>query len=114
VLRAEVNKFKIEPADDWRKKAVVVRRRAAYLFKRSTLEDLGDDVSDFRDNLSIALQALQLKEHQNTQSDIEEVNAIVKDIQARSVCNDLRQWLKAPNATVNFNVAVAKRHLSTG
>jgi hypothetical protein len=113
-LQAEVDKFKTEPADDWRKKAVVVGRRAAYPFKRSTLEDLGDDVSDFRDNLSIALQALQLKEHQNTQSDIEEVNGIVKDIQAQSVSAGLRQWLRAPDATVNFNVAVAKRHTSTG
>ncbi|EXJ88027.1 hypothetical protein A1O1_04954 [Capronia coronata CBS 617.96] len=114
VLQAEVDKFKNVPADDWRKKAVVVGRRAAYPFKRSTLEDLGDDVNDFRDNLSIALQALQLKEHQNTQGDIEEVNAIIKDIQARSVSADLRQWLRVPDATVNFNVAVAKRHPSTG
>ncbi|KAK5563056.1 hypothetical protein LTR43_011324, partial [Exophiala xenobiotica] len=113
-LQSEVHKFKKETTDDWRKKAVVVGRRAAYPFKRSTLEDLSDDVHDFQDNLSIALQALQLKEHQNTQSDIEEVNKIVKDIQARSGRADLRQWLKAPDATVNFNVAVAKRHKSTG
>jgi hypothetical protein len=113
-LQAEVNKFKNEPIDDWRKKAVVVGRRAAYPFKRSTLEDLGDDVGDFRDNLSIALQALQLKEHQNTQSDIKEINGIIKDIQARSVSAGLRQWLRAPDTTVNFNVAVAKRHTSTG
>ncbi|KIW97054.1 uncharacterized protein Z519_02446 [Cladophialophora bantiana CBS 173.52] len=113
-LQGEVDKFKNEPNNDWRKKVVSVGRRAAYPFKRSTLEDLGDDVSEFRGNLSIALQALQLKEHQNTQGDIEEVNAIVKDIQARSVSADLRQWLRAPDATVNFNVAVAKRHASTG
>ncbi|OAP62723.1 hypothetical protein AYL99_01950 [Fonsecaea erecta] len=113
-LEGEVGKFKNEPNSDWGKKAVVVGRRAAYPFKRSTLEDLGDDVNDFRDNLSIALQALQLKEHQNTQDDIEEVNTLVRAIQARSVSADLRQWLRAPDATVNFNVAVAKRHASTG
>jgi hypothetical protein len=114
VLQTEAKKFKKEPTDDWRKKAVVVGRRAAYPFKRSTLENLGNDVSNFRDNLSIALQALQLKEHQNTQGDIEEINAIVKDIQSRSASADLRQWLRAPDATVNFNIAVAKRHTSTG
>jgi hypothetical protein len=113
-LQAEVGKFKKEPADDWRRKAVVVGRRAAYPFKRSTLEDLGEDVSDFRANLSIALEALQLKEHQNTQSDIEEVNAIVENLQVRNASADLRQWLRAPDATVNFNIAVAKRHTSTG
>jgi hypothetical protein len=113
-LQGEVDMFKKEPTDDWRKKAVVLGRRAAYPFKRSTLEDLGEDVRDFQGNLSVALQALQLKEHQNTQSDIKEVNNIVKDIQARSVRAELRQWLKAPDVTVNFNVAVAKRHASTG
>ncbi|KAK5314358.1 hypothetical protein LTR93_010373 [Exophiala xenobiotica] len=113
-LQAEVGKFKKEPADDWRKKAVVVGRRAAYPFKRSTLEDLGDDVSVFRNNLSIALDALQLKEHKNTQSDIEEVNAIVKNLRVRNVSADLLQWLRAPDATVNFNIADAKRHPSTG
>ncbi|OAP56315.1 hypothetical protein AYL99_09494 [Fonsecaea erecta] len=113
-LQGEVDKFKKKPTDDWRKKAVVLGRRAAYPFKRSTLEDLSDDISDFKDNLSIAVQALQLKEHQNTQDDIEEVNAIVRDIQARSIHIDLRQWLKAPDATVNLNVVVAKRYASTG
>ncbi|KAK5045846.1 hypothetical protein LTR84_008939 [Exophiala bonariae] len=114
VLQTEVEKFKHEPAGNWKKTAVVVGRRAAYPFKRSTLEDLGDDVSDFRDNLSVALQALQLKEHHNTQGDIEEVNAVARDIQARSVSVDLRLWLRAPDATINFNIAAAKRHASTG
>ncbi|OQV11276.1 NACHT domain-containing protein, partial [Cladophialophora immunda] len=113
-LQNEVDKFKNEPTDNWRKKAIVLGRQAAYPFKRSTLGVLSDDVSEFRGNLSIALQALQLKEHQNTQDDIEEVNAVVKDIQARSVSVDLWRWLKAPDATINFNIAVAKRHVSTG
>ncbi|OAG39695.1 hypothetical protein AYO21_06163 [Fonsecaea monophora] len=113
-LQREVDKFKNEPNNDWKKKVVSVGRRAAYPFKRSTLEDLGDDVNEFRGNLLTALQALQLKEHQNTQGDIEEVNAIVKDIQARSVSAGLRKWLSAPDASVNFNAAVAKRHASTG
>lgn len=113
-LQDEVSKFKQEPKGDWRKRAVVVGRRAAYPFKRSTLEDLGDDVDTFRDNLSIALQALELKEHQNTQDEIQVVNTIVKSIQAYSVSADVRQWLRAPDATVDFNDACAKRHPGTG
>ncbi|RMZ88772.1 hypothetical protein DV736_g3997, partial [Chaetothyriales sp. CBS 134916] len=113
-LQDETAKFKKEPTDGWRKKAVVVGRRAAYPFKRSTLEDLGDDVNNFRDNLSLALQTLQLKEHQNTQNDIEAVNAIINNIRAQHVSDSLRQWLRAPDATVDFNDASAKRHESTG
>ena len=98
MLQEEAGNFKKEPTDDWRKRAVVVGRRAAYQFKRSTVEDLGDDVNDFRDNLSVALQALQLKEHQNTQNDIEAVNAIIKNIEAQNVSASLRVWLRAPDA----------------
>lgn len=36
-LQQEVDKFKNEPAGTWKKKAVVVGRRAAYLFKRLIL-----------------------------------------------------------------------------
>lgn len=113
-LQDEVAKFEKEPKDDWRHRVVVVGRRAAYPFKRSTLEDLGDEVETFRDNLSVALQALQLKEHQNTQSDIQLINTIVKDIQAQSINTELRQWLRAPDATIDFNLACAKRHAGTG
>lgn len=114
VLQGEVDKLKNEPTDDLRKKALVVGRRAAYPFKKSTLGELSDNVSDFRENLSIALQALQLKEHQNTQDDIAAVNRIVQNLQAQRVSANLRQWLRAPDATINFTAAVTKRHPSTG
>jgi ribosomal protein L18 len=113
-LQDESNKFKKEPADNWKEKAVIVGRRAAYPFKRSTVEDLGDDVNDFRDNLSVALQALQLKEHQNTQNDIGAVATIVKNLQAQTGSTDLRQWLSAPDATIDLNIASAKRYTGTG
>jgi ankyrin repeat domain-containing protein 50 len=113
-LQSVVDKFKKVPTDDWRNKLVAVKQRAAYPFKKSTIEKLGIDICDFTENLSIALNALQLKEHQNTQSDIEEIKVIVEDIRARSVRGDLWRWLHAPDATINLNIAVSKRHSSTG
>ncbi|RMZ81060.1 hypothetical protein DV738_g2376, partial [Chaetothyriales sp. CBS 135597] len=114
LLQDEVGKFKKEPTDSWKRKALVIGRKAAYPFRRSTFGDLEDNISDFRQNLSHALDALQLKEHQNTQDDIQDVSTIVKNIQAQTVSANLRQWLRAPDATVNLNDASSKRHAGTG
>lgn len=59
-----------------------VGRRAAYPFRKGTLAKLDEDDSAFNENLNIALQALHLKEHQNTQRDIEQVRDIIKNVQA--------------------------------
>lgn len=114
LLQDEVDKFKKQPVGDWKTRAIVVGRRAAYPFKRSTMEDLGDDVDSFRNNVSVVLQALQLKEHQNTQAGIEGLNAIVKNLQAYSISAGVRQWLQAPDATVDLNNVSVKRHTGTG
>ena len=113
-LQDKSREFQREPTDNWKKKAVVVGRRAAYPFQRSTLVKLGEDVDNFRDNLSIVLQALQLKEHRNTQNDIEAVKAIVQNVQAQNVSASVRHWMRAPDATINYNTACAKRHAGTG
>lgn len=77
-LQEEVQKFRKEPATDASTAIRAVGRRAAYPFRKGTLAKLDEDVGAFRENLSIALQALHLKEHQNTRNDIEEVKHIVK------------------------------------
>jgi len=113
-LQDEAQKFKKEPKDDWKKKIAAAGRRAAYPFRRSTLEKLDEDVDDFRDNLSLALQALQLKDHQNTLTDLEEVKKVVKNAQAQNVSASVRQWLNAADATIDLNIASAQRHPGTG
>lgn len=113
-LQDECQKFKKEPAADIKRILVVAGRRGAYPFRRSTFEKLHEDVNDFHHNLSIILQALDLKEHQNTQSDLEEIKQVVKSAQAQQVSTGVRQWLKAPDAAVDYNNASSKRHAQTG
>jgi hypothetical protein len=60
------------------------------------------------------LRALQLKEHQNTQDDIEEMKKIMKNAQAQHLAADLRHWLRASDATIDYNAACAKRYAGTG
>lgn len=85
----------------------VARRRAAYPFRESTLKKLDESVGEIRHNLSFALNVLQLKDNRNTQDDIDEVKVLL-------ISSNLRDWLKAPDATVDHNTACAKRYPDTG
>ena len=113
-LQAEVQKLQKEPVDTLMQTIRATGRRASYPFRQSTLKKLDEDVDEFRDNVSMALQALQLKEHQNTQDDIEEMKRILKTAQAQHLSATVHHWLRAPDATVDYNAACAKRHAGTG
>lgn len=113
-LRDEVRKLKKEPTDTLAKAVKAIGRQAAYPLRRSTLVKLDEDVGAFRDNLSMAMQVLQLKEHRNTQDVVEEMRTIMKNARAEHLATSVRDWLKAPDTTVDFNAACAKRHAGTG
>ena len=113
-LEEEVRKLQKEPSHTLIQTIRAVGRRAAYPFRQSTLKKLDEDVDEFRDNVSMALQALQLKEHQNTQDGIEEMKKIMMNTQAQHMAADVRHWLRAADATIDYNAASAKRHTGTG
>ena len=113
-LQAEVRKLQKEPPDTLIQAARATGRRAAYPSRQSTLKKLGEDVDEFRDNVSIALQALQLKEHQNIQDHIKEMKKIIANAQAQQVATDIRHLLRAAEATINYNAVCTKRHAGTG
>jgi ankyrin repeat domain-containing protein 50 len=113
-LENEVQKLKKEPADTWIKTVSAAGRRAAYPFRQSTLKKLEEDGDEFGHNLSVALEALQLKEHQNTQDDIADLKTILTNLQAYHLSTEVREWLKARDATIDYNAACAKRHAGTG
>ncbi|KAF7512590.1 hypothetical protein GJ744_000851 [Endocarpon pusillum] len=113
-LQDEAKKLGKASVDNFRNITVTAGRRAAYPFRRSTLQRLEEDITDFRDNLSTALQALQLRAHQDIQNDIKEVERIIRNAQAQQLTTSVRQWLRAPDATVDYNAACAKRQAGTG
>lgn len=113
-FQAEVRKLQKEPVDTLGQTIKAAGLRAAYPFRQSTLKKLDEDVNKFRDNVSMALQALQLKEHQNTQDGIEEMKKIMMNAQAQRVSTEVRHWLRAPDVTIDYNVAYGKRHAGTG
>ena len=89
-------------------------RRLAYPFRQSTLLKLDEEIDELRANLSTALDVLQLKDNQRMWDDITDMNVRLDLVRASQVSSDLRDWLKAPDAFYDHNVAVAKKHPGTG
>lgn len=92
----------------------VAGRRVTYPFRRSTLQKLDEDIGEIRGNLLLALEVLQLREHQRTQDDIVELKQLLELVRASQISSTIRDWLKAPDANINHNAACAKRHPGTG
>ncbi len=57
---------------------------------------------------------LRLKDTQRVQDDITQVKLLLDLVRAGQMSSDLRDWLKAPNATIDHNAACAKKHPGTG
>ncbi|CAG8079967.1 unnamed protein product [Penicillium nalgiovense] len=113
-LQSECEKFHKDPAAGLKDRVKIAGRRAAYPFRKSTLQKLEEDVSDIRENLSFALDVLQLKSQSQIQNGISEVKSLVERTNASQVSLIVRCWLMAPDASLNHNAACAKYHPSTG
>ena len=92
----------------------VAGRRATYPFRQSTLQKLDEDIGEVRSNLSTAIDVLQLKDSKKIQDDIADMKLLLELVRTRQISANIRDWLKAPDATVNHNVAFAKKHPGTG
>lgn len=92
----------------------VVGRRAAYPFRQSTLQKLDEAISEIRHNISLALDVLQLGDHQNTQDEIIQIRSLLEVVRASQVSSTIRDWLRAPDPAVDHNAACAKCYPGTG
>jgi hypothetical protein len=113
-LQSECEKFQKDSTASLKDRFKVAGRRAAYPFRKSTLQKLEEDVSDIRENLSVALDILQLKSQTQIQDSISEVKSLVERTNASQVSLEIRCWLTAPDASLNHNAACAKCHPGTG
>lgn len=113
-LQSQCDKFKDNSTSSIRAKALTAARKLAYPFRRTTLEELNDTVDEIAAHLSLALQSLQLKSIDRVQNDTEDTKRLLDLVRADQISSDIRNWLKAPDATVNYNEACKKRHGGTG
>jgi ankyrin repeat domain-containing protein 50 len=113
-LRTENNKFEKRTDNTVKGAALTAARRVAYPFRQSTLQKLDEDIDETLAHLSLALQALQQKEIANVQDDIEDIKILLELVRADQISLKIRDWLQAPDTSVELNKACKKRHPTTG
>ncbi|KAI0023788.1 ankyrin repeat-containing protein [Xylariomycetidae sp. FL0641] len=113
-LEAEASKFKEVSVSSIKTAIRTTARRVAYPFRRSTLEKLDEDVTDIIDRLDIALQILQQEVLDRIRDEVQDIQALLDLVSSSQRSSDLQNWLKAPDATINFNEACKKKHPGTG
>ncbi|KAJ5185641.1 NACHT nucleoside triphosphatase [Penicillium cf. griseofulvum] len=113
-LDTECQKFHKHLVAGFKGRILVAGRRAAYPFRKSTLQKLEEDIGEIRENLSFALDVMQLRSHNHIQHSVSEVKSLVERINASLISDKIRAWLMAPDASLDHNTAYAKCHQSTG
>ncbi|KAJ5725195.1 NACHT nucleoside triphosphatase [Penicillium malachiteum] len=113
-LRSECDRFNKDSNVGLKDLIKVTGRRAAYPFRKSTLQKLEEDVGEIRENLSFGLNVLQLKSQTQIQADLSDIKSLVERTNASQISFTIRCWLMAPDASLNHNTACAKSHPKTG
>ena len=113
-LKEECDKLQKVPNNGIKAIVTAAGRRVAYPFRESTLKKLHENIDDICHNISLALEVLQLRDNETVQDDITEVKLLIESVRATQVSWTIRDWLKAPDATINHNAACAKRYPGTG
>ncbi|KAF2180645.1 hypothetical protein K469DRAFT_639699 [Zopfia rhizophila CBS 207.26] len=113
-LQTRVEKFKESSGDGLQAAARTATRQLAYPFKQSTLRKLDADIDEIVSHLSLALQVLQAKDICNVQNDTEDAKALLNLVRADQISSTIHEWLKSPDATINYNEAYKKKHPGTG
>ncbi len=113
-LQDECKKLSKNSSNGVRAAITTAGRRAAYPFRRSTLQKLDEDIDEINTKLSFALGVLQLKGNKRNEDDITDIKALLNLIKTNQISSNLRDWLKAPDATVDHNNACLKKFPGTG
>ncbi|KAL4867877.1 hypothetical protein BDV12DRAFT_186298 [Aspergillus spectabilis] len=113
-LQAECRKFQEKSSTGFKGRIQVTGRQAAYPFRKSTLQKLEEDISEIRENLSLALDVLHLNSNSMLQEEVMEITSLLRRMDANHVSSKVRDWLAAPDVTSNHQSACDKHHTGTG
>lgn len=106
-LQTRIEKFKDSSRNSIREAMQTSTRQLTYPFEHNTLQKLDADIDKIISNLSLALAVLQ-------QNDIEDAKAVLDLVRATQISLTIRNWLKAPDATTNYNDSCKLKHSGTG
>lgn len=113
-LKEEAEKFENVPITSLHHALRVAGRRVAYPLRQSTLQKLDENIGELVHQLSLALDSLQTKAVDRIQDDVDDVKAVLNTIRHSQISNGIQDWLKAPDASIDFNNGCKKKHAGTG
>ncbi|KAF6832422.1 hypothetical protein CMUS01_06914 [Colletotrichum musicola] len=80
----------------------------------NTLLKLEEDIDGLVDHVSLALSILQQKSINKLQDDTEYTRDVVDLVRASQISDQIQNWLRAPDASIDFNNNYRKRQAGTG
>ena len=113
-LREELDKFRRQPHQDATGRLRAAGRRVAYPLRQSTLQKLDENVDDAILTLSLAMKQMQQSDIYTMQDGTEDTRTLLDLVRASQVSTEVKAWLMAPDATINFNEALKMKHPRTG
>jgi hypothetical protein len=113
-LETELAKLSSTPSRDTIFELRHTGRRLLYPFRKSTLQKLSEDIDSIVSCLSLAMQLLSQKGVVKLEDDMEDVKGLLSLVRASQISSDIKVWLRAPDASANFNEAIQKKHPNTG
>jgi hypothetical protein len=113
-MQEECDKFSKLSTNGVRAAVKAAGRRSTYPFRQSTLAKLDEDIKGIRSNLSLALEVLSSRNSSRIENETEEIKSLLNLVRTSQISSAIRDWLKAPDATIDYNEACAKRHPATG
>ncbi|KAJ5127852.1 hypothetical protein N7448_008631 [Penicillium atrosanguineum] len=82
-------------------------------FEKKTLQALEQEVACMRDNLSLALDVLQVRNYNNIEHQVGEMKLLFERFNANQLSSEIEEWLSAPDSRTDHEAAHAKYHTNT-
>ncbi|KAM0558487.1 hypothetical protein ACHAPJ_004681 [Fusarium lateritium] len=113
-LKSELDKFRSTEHAGAHSELRATGRRLVYPLRRSTLQKLDENIDTLTKDLSFALKLLEKDDIDEILSDLGDTKALLHLTRASQISQTLITWLKAPDASIDFNEAAEKKHPNTG
>ncbi|RMD44734.1 hypothetical protein DV735_g414, partial [Chaetothyriales sp. CBS 134920] len=114
-LKEEFEKFDEASASGFKsRKKTATGRQVKYPFRVSTLQRLDENITEIQRNISLALEVLALRDRKTIQDDVAATKSLLEAMRAGQLSSTIRDWLRAPDPSINHHSVCAQRHPGTG
>ena len=91
-----------------------LRRRMVYPLKEDTVQKLEKSIRRVRQNITLALETLQISDTYQIRNDLVHATDILARLRRSQMSGELIQWLNAVDSIIDHDDALEQRHPTTG